>query len=547
MLDENIKVELSSSLSMDKEKIDTIVESIFSNISKMLLVGTPFYIENIGTISVEDIDSIEHSNIHKKVRRTVFYQKEEKAYYSTQTLALNIALEHHEDEQKVREIINKTFAYMSEALTKEKQISITNFGSFYTGSNITFLPSFYLEYLINPYFNMTKDTRLALEAVQTSDNSGNNSTKSQATENMKEIVESLDDYDDIIEEQKTQENKNDNDIEEDLIEEVDEIGEVGENIEENVAEHENTDKKDQAQESNEATDDEDNSKDNDCANNDESVEDNGENKNEENVVLKYDEVFNKQINEPFTVRNKKRSEGYEINIKEENDTQTEKKPKKIHKNVVLKQKKERAWLFVTISALAIIFILSATILMFYKNVLKAPINALDTIAQIFEDDKPPKFQNDNMYDIAEFYFVRKGSQYKTYIVSKDIHYWDISKMVYGETVYWPFIYALNSDETDITKNEAFILKKGDRINVGELKQNVILSLFIDMDKDTSQTLAELYFAFYKQFDNAQNHEKAMSMIMISGKLDRDILERKKYEIPTVVYDIVSANLDYKKQ
>ncbi len=523
MLNESIKIELSELLSISKDKVDIISKSVFDNISKILLKATPFYIENIGTISIEDIDSTEAFNVSKRVRRTVFYAKEEKAYYSTESLALNMAILYKEDEQKIREIINRTFSYVNDTLTRENKISIQNFGDFYAGNIITFLPSFYLEYLINPYFNLTKNSKkiesVIVEPYENEiagdiySNKVIDNTIIDASDNSEEdIVEDLDDYDDILDAQQSKENFNkniDDDLTEEIIEEV--IEEVVETPESVVA-----------------------------------------NDNKEEPILKYDEDVEKQIKEPFSRKPQKRSEGYEINVENKVEDKTADKVqnrinKKSYKNTVVKQKKERSWIFALISIAAIFIILSAIILMFYKNVLQEPSNSLNVISQILENDRPPKYQNNNMYDIAEFYFIRKGSQYKTYVLSRDMYYWEIANMVYGATIYWPFIYALNGDENSIINNNSFLVKKGQQVDVAELKQNRILSLFREMDKDVAQTLAELYFSLYNVFFTIGDSSKAMNMITISATLDRNILEQKKYEIPTRIYDVVSANVDHKRK
>ncbi len=531
MLDESTKIELSQSLSINKDKVDTIIENTFYEISKILLNGTPFYIENIGTISIEDLDYYDkNTSLSIKTRHTVFYSREEKAYYSTQTLALNMAIKYHEDEQKIREIINKIFSLASDTLTNEKKIVIKNFGDFYLNHDIIFVPSFYLKYLINPYFNLIKN----IKTIDDTNEIPNNEPIESMIE--EDIVESLDDYSDIIEAQELDKTYDDDD---DLIEEVDELNNTNEEGDANEVEEV---AKDITEESSKDENTEEVVEVLDIAEKSEDIEDNSQ---------KYDNTFNKQINEPFYRKPQKRTEGYDINIKENTEAETEenndKKKKKSYKNVVLKQKKERSWIFVALSVAAVLIIISAILLVFYNNIMQKPVQAFNAIYQIFENDKPPKFENNNMYDIAEFYFVRKGSQHKTYVLNRDMYYWEISDMVYGETIYWPFVYAINNEKGSITNSETFLLKKDSQINIAELKSNEVISFFIGMDRDVAQTLAELYFSLYNTFYTIGNNEKAMKMITIAAEIDRNILEQKKYEIPTQIYDTVSANVDHKRR
>ncbi len=441
MLDANTKRELSIAFSIEEKKIDNIVDSVFNNISKMLLVGKSFYIKDIGTIFVEDLSEIKSLDIPAKSKRVVFYSEEEKAYYSSQALALNVALECNEDEASIREILINIFSNIRKSLDTEKKCIIKNFGSFHINNYITFFPSFYLEYLINPYFNLVDDD--------------NDNTSDIVEESIKDLENQEKQSDGI-------KNLDDSDIVEEIVE-------------------------------------------------------------AEDTVVKKLEKYNSYIDQ-LKIKEPK------INIKQNRQS---------YKNVVIKQKKSSTVQMIVLFIVSIIFILSVVFVLFYNNVIEAPINTFNDIVKTFENTDSQKTQEDSMHDMAKFYFVKKKSEEKKYKIDKDTFYWRVSKDVYGSTIYWPLIYALNVDDY----NDPLLIKKDSTLNIAQIKENKIFSSLGYIDSDLSQTLSDLYFSLYHVFIDRDELSMAKLMIIISAKLDRDTLEERKHEIPTEIYDTISANVD----
>ncbi len=157
MLDENTKKILSDKFSISEKEISEITDSVFDNISKILLKRKSFHIENIGTLSIEDMpNNYSDSDISNENKVIVFYPNE-KTYYSLESLALSIALEFKQSEKSIKEIVKTVFSDIRECLETTKKCDIKNFGTFYLTDNIAFSPSTYLQYLINPSFNLVKD------------------------------------------------------------------------------------------------------------------------------------------------------------------------------------------------------------------------------------------------------------------------------------------------------------------------------------------------------------------------------------------------------
>ena len=464
MLDANTKRELSIAFSIEEKKIDDIVDSVFYNISKMLLVGKSFYIKDIGTISVEDLSEIKSLDIPAKSKRVVFYSEEEKAYYSSQALALNVALECNEDEASIGEILINIFSNIRKSLDTEKKCIIKNFGSFHINNYITFFPSFYLEYLINPYFNLVDD---------------NHDNTSDIVE---ESIKDLENKEKQIDSTKNIDDSDDSGI-------VEEITEA------------------------------------------------------EDTVVKKLEKYNSYIDQlkikELKVKEPKVKELKVKELKVKEPKVNIKQNRQAYKNVVIKQKKSSAVQMIALFIVSIIFILSVVFVLFYNNVIEAPINTFNDIVKTFENTEPQKTQEDSMYDMAKFYFVKKKSEEKKYKIDKNTFYWRVSKDVYGSTIYWPLIYALNVDDY----NDPLLIKKDSTLNIAQIKENKIFSSLGYIDSDLSQTLSDLYFSLYHVFIDRDELSMAKFMITISAKLDRDTLEERKHEIPTEIYDTISANVD----
>ncbi len=171
-------------------------------------------------------------------------------------------------------------------------------------------------------------------------------------------------------------------------------------------------------------------------------------------------------------------------------------------------------------ALIIIYMTSVTFKRF-----KAP-----TVAQV-----PTVELKQTLSDTVDNYFSSAGENPKLrYTTDKDMYFWEISKSIYGESLYWPLIFALNTEKLQSTD----IVKKGTQVfykNIPETKKK-----FLKNDS-INTTLSKSYLYLYEILTNERRPKHAVWVARLSAYFDKDTFKKWKKRIPSSLYDNIIKN------
>lgn len=166
-------------------------------------------------------------------------------------------------------------------------------------------------------------------------------------------------------------------------------------------------------------------------------------------------------------------------------------------------------------ALVVIYMTSITLKRF-----KVP-----SVAQV-----PTAELNQTLSDTVGNYFSSAGQSPKLkYTTDKDMYFWEISKSIYGESLYWPLIFALNTD----TLKSTDIVKKGTRVvykNIPERKKKFLKYDSIDT------TLSKSYLYLYEILINERRPKHAIWVAKLSAYFDKNTFKKWKKRIPSSLYD-----------
>ncbi len=143
-------------------------------------------------------------------------------------------------------------------------------------------------------------------------------------------------------------------------------------------------------------------------------------------------------------------------------------------------------------------------------------------------------ENQKLYDIVNVYFNEIDSVSLSYITSKDMYYWDIAKNLYGDSTYWPLIYAYNSEEYKIND----IIKKGSSISYRNIPDfNSMKEI-----KYLNNIISKSYICIYPILMNDNKINHALWSLKLSAYYDLNVLKNNADMIPEEIYlDILENN------
>ena len=143
-------------------------------------------------------------------------------------------------------------------------------------------------------------------------------------------------------------------------------------------------------------------------------------------------------------------------------------------------------------------------------------------------------ENKKLYDIVNEYFNQIDSANLSYITSKDMYYWDIAKILYGDATYWPLIYAYNNDKFKISN----VIKKGSTISY----RNIPDFYSIREIKYLNNTLSKSYIYVYPILTNDNKYNHALWALKLSAYYDLNVFKNNSNVIPEETYmEILSDN------
>ncbi len=136
-------------------------------------------------------------------------------------------------------------------------------------------------------------------------------------------------------------------------------------------------------------------------------------------------------------------------------------------------------------------------------------------------------ENKKLYDIVNEYFNQIDSANLSYITSKDMYYWDISKTLYGDATYWPLLYAYNNDKFKISN----VIKKGSTISY----RNIPDFYSVREIKYLNNTLSKSYIYVYPILTNDKKINHALWALKLSAYYDLNVFKNNSNIIPEETY------------
>ena len=564
---------ISNEFNIEKEEANNIINNLFGNITLSILNKRKFYMDKLGTISIDDNFNVVLSHDDENFDDSL------ESIESKNNDIKNIFLE--------KSIYKSIFKNIKD-ISKDEEVHIENFGYFHN-SNMAFKTDPVLQNIISIKFN--KDNN---------DNSNINND---------DLIKKLDNTLEGIYSKEKGEKAYNNRIEivEDILDELDNksnnIKDDKDNNEDNIIEiiDDNNDN------SNEENDDSDDSIDNNVIgdiwknksdiksvvnnlndsnddNNDYTIDDivnNQNNKDEKNNMInnsndkeqKNDDDYppmkeytkeelldinhfdradleNNDNEEKRTEENMKENDEIKINDKtyskeelldiNENDdslenfkkehldvlNKYESKIKNVQQSNVKKNdiQKNSSSLFggilKVICIIIFILVIGVIISRYYNDMSSTPINN--------------SIENQKLYDIVNAYFNASDSASLSYITSKDMYYWDVAKSLYGDATYWPLIYPYNSDKYRISN----IIRKGSSISYRSMAN-------YSSQKDTkllNNTLSKSYISIYPILVNDKKLNHALWALKLSAYYDLNVFKNNASIMPEQTYnDILKEN------
>ena len=140
--------------------------------------------------------------------------------------------------------------------------------------------------------------------------------------------------------------------------------------------------------------------------------------------------------------------------------------------------------------------------------------------------------NKELFDIVNNHFISINNDNDiNYIVSENQYFWNMSKDVYKDSLYWPLIFALNQSLLKSTD----IIDKGKNINYRVLSEK-------DRNHELDVTLAKSYLSLYEILEKENRPKHARWVIKLAAYFDFDTFKDSKGTIPD---DIYNEALNYK--
>ena len=140
--------------------------------------------------------------------------------------------------------------------------------------------------------------------------------------------------------------------------------------------------------------------------------------------------------------------------------------------------------------------------------------------------------NKELFDIVNNHFISINNDNDiNYIVSENQYFWNMSKDVYKDSLYWPLIFALNQSLLKSTD----IIDKGKNINYRVLSEK-------ERNHELDVTLAKSYLSLYKILEKENRPKHARWVVKLAAYFDFDTFKNNKDMIPEDIYNEV---LNYK--
>ena len=140
--------------------------------------------------------------------------------------------------------------------------------------------------------------------------------------------------------------------------------------------------------------------------------------------------------------------------------------------------------------------------------------------------------NEELFDIVNNHFISINNDNDiNYIVSENKYFWDMSKDVYKESLYWPLIFALNQSLLKSTD----IVQEGTNVNYRTLSEE-------NRNHDLDVTLAKSYLSLYEILEKENRPKHARWVVKLAAYFDFDTFKDSKGTIPEDIYNEV---LNYK--
>ena len=143
-------------------------------------------------------------------------------------------------------------------------------------------------------------------------------------------------------------------------------------------------------------------------------------------------------------------------------------------------------------------------------------------------------ENQKLYDIVNEYFNQIDSANLSYITSKDMYYWDIAKVLYGDATYWPLLYAYNNDQYKISN----VIRKGSSISY----RNIPDFYSIREIRYLNNTLSKSYIYIYPILTNDNKINHALWALKLSAYYDLNVFKNNSNIMPEETYlEILNNN------
>lgn len=578
---------ISDELSVNYNDAENLLKHMFESITAEILKGKSFYIDDIGNISIK----YKSASYTEESNKYFYTPPKAYVYFTINNIFVDSTIETICDRNKsIKDIFLEKEQYKTvinvicELLNENKSIAIENFGVFFKKEDETkFTPDKYLDFIVNPYFNLEKSeikkekysknkiTSNITDIIKKMDNTlkelgtedihKNNGGEAEISndDNADDKIEESETYE-IIEEtiEETEEIKEDENIQliteeyEEIIEEVEEeidntlekTNNNGDNsskdidemeivndtlgkIREKITEIESYNKIKKTKETTPENI------------NDKIFEEKikKEEENEEEIFLDkkipYKSIYEREdINDTLGKIKYKilERENYNKEIKsEKNEKDIEKTPDVLKQTIVekkhnIKNKNTLLSIFIKI-ILAIMLIFSISyIIGFTIKRIKAPYKTSARIKR-----------NETIYNIVNDYFEELKSTELSYISPRDMYYWDISSSVYQNATYWPLIYSLNSSKHKIND----MIKKGEKIVYKSIPESAISDKKSIENKNLYNTLSRVYIEIYPILERENKYKHAIWMLKLAAYYDFKSFEEQKDKIPDEIYkDVV---------
>ncbi|WP_300589948.1 hypothetical protein [uncultured Brachyspira sp.] len=509
MLSTNNKLiaNISKEFNIENYEANSIIERLFSKIADAVFKKNRFYMDQLGIISVNSSNDI------------IFVNENENFDESLESI--NLKNDNIKSIFLEKSIYKSIFKNIKE-ISKNENVYIENFGVFSNNINIKFEADNILKNKIKKLNvnEIVEDISDDIDKKISYNKSEiiNNKAEENNDDSLEEIVENKSiDLNNIIKKLNEKENdknklKTDNTYNDNSLEEISENKSIDNNV--NIIEniwknktYKSIDLNNMIKNLNE--------------------KENGKNK------LKTDNISSEN-NNYSEMKEYSKKELLDINNFDNDDLKYQKKSKDNNKNLNIKKTKRRKnnmekkentkrELFLNIIKIAciIIFILIVGIIvsLYYSR---------------NENIVSNNIENQKLYDIVNVYFNEIDSVSLSYITSKDMYYWAIAKNLYGDSTYWPLIYAYNSEEYKIND----IIKKGSSISYRNIPDfNSMKEI-----KYLNNIISKSYICIYPILMNDNKINHALWSLKLSAYYDLNVLKNNADMIPEEIYlDILENN------